>query len=204
MVDRTNHVKGLNTRLIKSIYICMGMNVIVVLTCFFCFTHRLAPEFYSTSVNDKVELLTAMDMPNTSDQAVTDWASLVAISCFSFDFVNYQKQLNSLSVYFTENGWVGFTNSLKQSNIVDAVIGKKLIVNAVITKSPVILEKGSLNGQYAWRVQIPLLVTYQAASDFSSENILINILVRRISTLDSYKGIGIEQFSSGHYDVFDA
>jgi intracellular multiplication protein IcmL len=199
-LNQKNHQK---LGLIKTIYLSVGLNFIVIFALFYVFTHRAVPDYYSTSANGKYQLITGIDMPNTSDSAVLEWASLVAISCYTYDFVNYKDQLDKLSIYFTDNGWSGFSTELNSSNVLDVVVGKKLIVNSVITKPPIILQKGWLNGNYAWRVQIPLLVTYQAASDFSSENMLVNILVRRISTLESYKGLGIEQFVSGHYDIFE-
>ena len=78
-----------------------------------------------------------------------------------------------------------------------AVKAKKLIVSAVATKAPVILQKGLLNGVYAWRVQMPLLVTYQSANEFSQQNNVVTILISRVPTLNSPRGIGIAQFIVG-------
>ena len=86
-------------------------------------------------------------------------------------------------------------NALKRSNNLDAVKAKKFIVTAVATRSPTILSKGVLGGRYYyWRVQIPLLVTYQSANEFVQSRLLVTMLIRRISSLNSPNGIGIEQF----------
>ncbi len=69
-----------------------------------------------------------------------------------------------------------------------------MIVSAVATKAPVILQKGILNGRFAWRVQMPLLVTYQSANEFSQANNVVTMLISRVSTLNSPRGIGISQF----------
>lgn len=187
--------------LTKIVNISFIFNVLIILSLFFVFTHRQKAPYFVTSIDSQALAITSMDMPNTSDEAVVQWASLATISCYTFDFVNYQSQFDKLSIFFTDSGWQGFTIGMKNSNMLDAVIGKKLIVNSVITKSPVVLKKGYLNGEYAWRIQIPLLITYQAASDLSTENILVNVLVSRVSTVDSYKGLGIVQFDSGHSDA---
>jgi intracellular multiplication protein IcmL len=64
------------------------------------------------------------------------------------------------------------------------------------------LAKGKLYGVDSWRIQVPILVTYQAARGFYSQKILVNLLVTRISTLQSVKGIGISQFSTQpFYDI---
>ena len=194
-------VKRPSSFMLKLIYLMGAANVLILFVVFFAFSHRLLPQYYSTSVNGKYQSLTALDMPNTSDAAVIDWASLAVISCYTMDFVNYQDQMSKVAIYFTDNGWYGFTTALQNSNLLDTVVAKKLVVNSVITKAPVIKQKGYLHGQYSWAIEIPLLVTYQAASDFSSENVLVNLLVTRASTLDSYKGLGIEKFIEGKFDI---
>lgn len=156
----------------------------------------MQPNYYATSVNGNVQQLTSLDQPNTSDSVITQWAELAAVAAYSYDFVNYKDQLNSLEKYFTDDAWSNFKQVIKTSNTVDQVVSKKLIVNAVAIDSPVILAKGKLYGVDSWRIQIPILVTYQAARGFYSQKILINLLVTRISTLQSVKGIGIAQFST--------
>ena len=72
-----------------------------------------------------------------------------------------------------------------------------MIVSAVATKAPVILQKGILNGRFAWRVQMPLLVTFQSAVEFSQQQLVVTLLISRVSTLNSPRGIGISQFVAG-------
>lgn len=176
-------------------------NVLIFSWVFWLYTNPLQPKYFSTSFNGQSQQLVAIDEPNNSDYAILQWANLAAISAYTYDFVNYKTELKSVSQYFTDNGWSAFVDAIDSSNNLQQVIGKKLIVNAVATNPPVILQKGLLNGVYSWKIQIPILVTYQAASGFNPENLLVTMLVRRISTLDSYKGIGIEQFISYNYDI---
>jgi intracellular multiplication protein IcmL len=67
----------------------------------------------------------------------------------------------------------------------------------VATRAPIILEKGMLSGRYSWRVQMPILVTYQSASEFTQQNIVVTMLITRISTIESPRGIGIAQIIVG-------
>ena len=62
------------------------------------------------------------------------------------------------------------------------------------TRAPVILQKGPLAGRYAWRIQIPILITYQSASEFKQVNNVVTILVKRVSTRETPRGIGIAQY----------
>uniref|UniRef100_UPI00064188B2 DotI n=1 Tax=Legionella pneumophila TaxID=446 RepID=UPI00064188B2 len=132
-----------------------------------------------------------------SDSAVLQWANQAAIAAFTYNFVNYRDELQASSGFFTAEGWDQFLGALEQSNNLDAVKAKKLVVSAVATRAPIILQKGVLNGRYSWRVQMPILVTYQSASEFTQQNNVVTMLITRVSTLNSPRGIGISQFVVG-------
>ena len=163
----------------------------------FMITHPPQPKYFATSVNGRITPLTALNEPNQSDSAILQWANQAAIASFSYNFVNYQGELLAASTYFTPDGWQQFITALQQSGNLDTVKAKKLIVSAVATRAPIILQKGILNGQYSWRIQMPILVTYQSASEFTQQNNVVTMLVTRISTLESPRGIGISQFVVG-------
>jgi len=163
----------------------------------YIFTHPPEPKYFATSISGRITPLVALNEPNQSDSAVLQWANQAAIAAFSYNFVNYRTELQASSGFFTAEGWDQFLKALEDSNNLLAVKAKKLIVSAVATKAPVILQKGLLNGRYAWRVQMPLLVTYQSASEFSQQNNVVTVLISRVSTLNSPRGIGISQFVVG-------
>lgn len=175
----------------------MLCNVVLAGILTYVFTHPPEPKYFATSINGRITPLVALNEPNQSDSAVLQWANQAAIAAFSYNFVNYRTELQASSGFFTAEGWDQFLKALQDSNNLLAVKAKKLIVSAVATKAPVILQKGLLNGRYAWRVQMPLLVTYQSASEFSQQNNIVTILISRVSTLNSPRGIGISQFVVG-------
>jgi intracellular multiplication protein IcmL len=152
------------------------------------------PDYFYTTMNGQFYKLLPLSMPNTSDSVVSQWANLAVIDTFTYDFVNYNASLEKDSQYFTSAGWYTFLRSLTDSSNLSKVISKKLVVSAVAIKPPSILMKGMLNGVYSWRIQLPILVTYQSASEFVQQNLLVTLLVCRIPTLDNPKGLGIEQF----------
>lgn len=44
---------------------------------------------------------------------------------------------------------------------------------------------------------MPILVTYQSASEFTQQNNVVTMLITRVSPLNSPRGIGISQFVVG-------
>src|SRR3990167_2017863 len=177
--------------------VSMIVNLLLGSLLTYLMTHPPLPKYFATSINGRITPLFPLEEPNQSDSAILQWANQAAIAAFTYNFVDYREELQASSGFFTAEGWSQFLGALQDSNNLDAVKAKKLIVSAVATRAPVILQKGVLNGRYSWRIQMPILVTYQSASEFSQQNNVVTILVTRISTLNSPRGIGISQFVVG-------
>ncbi|GGI89918.1 type IVB secretion system apparatus protein IcmL/DotI [Legionella impletisoli] len=184
-------------KIILILLISMIANVVFGSILFYIITHPPLPKYFATSINGRITPLFPLNEPNQSDSAVLQWANQAAIAAFSYNFVNYRSELQAASGFFTANGWTQFLNALQDSNNLEAVKAKKLIVSAVATRAPIILQKGVLNDRYSWRVQMPILVTYQSASEFTQQNNVVTMLITRVSTLNSPRGIGISQFVVG-------
>jgi intracellular multiplication protein IcmL len=163
-------------------------------------THPPQPQYFAISSDGRLTPMVSLDQPNISQSALLQWANTAAIAAYTYNFVNFRQELQAASEFFTPDGWKAFLDALNRSNNLSAVTTKKLVVSAVATGAPVILQEGILNGVYAWRVQMPMLVTYQSASQFSQQAVTVTMLINRIPTLNSARGIGIAQFVvSGGY-----
>lgn len=178
--------------------VSLVINVLLGYLLFYQVTHPPAPQYFATSTNGRITPLYPLNRPNQPDYAVQQWASQAAIAAYSYNFVNYQQELQAASEFFTPTGWDSFLNALSQSRNLRAVIEKKLVVSAVATAVPTIIKKGWLygdnNGPWSWRVQMPILVTYQSGTVREQENNIVTLLIVRVSTLNNPRGIGIEQF----------
>jgi intracellular multiplication protein IcmL len=194
---RNKFYKDSQRKVMLALLIAILVNLILGLMLVYIITHPPAPKYFATSINGRITPLFALDEPNQSDSAVLQWANQAAIASFTYNFVNYRDELQASSGFFTPEGWDQFLTALQQSNNLDAVKAKKLIVSAVATRAPIILQKGVLNGNFSWRVQMPILVTYQSASEFTQQNNVVTMLITRVSTLNSPRGIGIAQFVVG-------
>lgn len=194
---RNNFYRDGQLKLMVVLLLSVICNFILASTLVYIFTHPPAPKYFATSINGRITPLYPLNEPNQSDSAILQWTNQAAVAAFSYNFVNYRTELQASSGFFTADGWDQFLSALQSSNNLDAVKAKKLIVSAVATKAPVILQKGILNGRYSWRIQMPILVTYQSASEFTQQSNVVTVLVTRVSTLNSPRGIGISQFVVG-------
>ncbi|MBI5448094.1 MAG: type IVB secretion system apparatus protein IcmL/DotI [Gammaproteobacteria bacterium] len=157
-------------------------------------THPPAPKYFATSIDGRIIPIVPLSQPNMPPSALLLWSNQAATAAFTYDFVNYRQALQATSSYFTPDGWRDFLSALTGSNNLNAVLTKKLVVSATATGAPVILQQGTLNGVYAWRVQLPMVVSYQSASQVAQQNVIVTMLVMRVSTLNSSRGVGIAQF----------
>jgi len=202
MADEAINVIGLRNAFYRDTYrrVLLGFllsliaNIGLGFVLYYIVSNPPEPKYFATSINGRITPLVPLREPNQSDSAVKQWANQAAIAAYSYNFVNYREELGAASQFFTPSGWRQFVDALKDSNTIDAVKAKKLIVSAVATGAPIITSKGILSGRYSWRIQMPILVTFQSASEFSQSRYVISMLVTRISTLNSPRGIGIAQF----------
>ncbi|KTD05653.1 type IVB secretion system apparatus protein IcmL/DotI [Fluoribacter gormanii] len=194
---RNKFYKDSQRKVMLALLIALIVNIVLASLLVYMITHPPAPKYFATSINGRITPLFPLNEPNQSDSAVLQWANQAAIAAFTYNFVNYRDELQASSGFFTPEGWDQFLSALQQSNNLDAVKAKKLIVSAVATRAPIILQKGVLNGSFSWRVQMPILVTYQSASEFTQQNNVVTMLITRVSTLNSPRGIGISQFVVG-------
>lgn len=179
--------------LLISVFLNMALGTLL----YYMISHPPAPKYFATSINGRITPIYALDEPNQSDPSVSQWAIQAAIASFTYNFVDYRKNLQAASEFFTAEGWLNFMQALGSSNNLAAVKAKKLIASAVATGAPVIMQKGLLNGRYSWRIQMPILVTYQSPSVFTQNSYTVTMLIQRVSTLNSPQGIGISQIVVG-------
>lgn len=158
------------------------------------YTH---PVYFATDDVGRLIKIVPVSQPNMSEDEVLDWAVDAVQAAYSYDYVNFRRQLQSAQKYFTEYGWNNYMSALKASNNLVALDQRKMVVVAAVVDKPTIITKGLLSGAYAWRIQMPVLVTYllppyDNTAKFSNA-ITITVIVQRQSILQSYKGLGILQ-----------
>jgi intracellular multiplication protein IcmL len=191
---RNDFQRDAHHRVLLALLLSVILNALLGLTFVYLVEHPPSPQYFATTINGRITPLIPLDQPNMPPSTLLQWANSAAIAAYTYNFVNYRQELQSASEFFTPDGWNQFIGALNSSNNLKAVLDKKLVVSAVAIGAPVILDQGVLNGTYTWTVQMPMLVTYQSASQNAEQKIVVKIVVQRISTLNSARGIGIASF----------
>lgn len=191
---RKNFYRDSYRRVVTVLLFMVLANLILAAIIYYLATNQPEPKYFATSEDGRITPIYPLSAPMVSDSALLQWANQAAVAAYTYNFATYRKELQDASEYFTPEGWNDFETALQSSRNLETVINKKLVVTAVATGAPVILDRGILNGHYSWKVQMPLLVTYESASTTIQQPILVTMLITRVSTLNVPKGIAIAQF----------
>lgn len=174
----------------------VAMTAIALLEGVLVFFLALRPpvyKYFATDREGRIQQITPIDEPIGSQTEVSTWVANSVVGAYTFDFANWRTQLSAARNNFTTQGWKGFEGALKDSGVLQTVLEKKYVTTAVPTGAPVLINQGVVNGHYAWKFQLPILVTYQSSEKTVSQNLMVTILVVRQSEMDNPRGLGIAQ-----------
>lgn len=180
-------------------HIFIGMMLLIVLLMssvifvLYEIKNKPLPTFTASQPNGIKMGLTAYQEPNLLPDTILRWSERAATAAYTFDFAHYDTQINAARPYFTDAGWQDYLSSVR--NLLDTVVKNALVVNGVVSGPPVISNQGPLpHVSYAWRVQIPFLVTYQSANSTRRQNYYVILTIVKVPTSSNPQGIGIDQF----------
>ena len=112
----------------------------------------------------------------------------------SLNFLEWREKLESLRPHFDDAAYKSFLASLQSSGVLDMIRDKRLSASAVATRAPVIIASGLVGGKATWKVEFPLIVSYESSQGVeSTQKLLATVLVCRASTAKTPRGVVIQQ-----------
>jgi len=157
-------------------------------------TNKPGPKYFAVNPDGSLVRLVPMNQPNVTDSFLLQWSNMVSTATYTYNFTNYVRELQAASAFFTDDAWRAFAANLRASGNIDLVKRNKYNVSAVATGAPVIVDKGIIGGTYSWTVQMPMLVTFESASDRTSFTYIVTMKIVRVPTRIQPRGIAIAQF----------
>jgi len=149
--------------------------------------------YFATDRDGRIQPLTPIDRPISSLTDLTTWVANSVVQAYTFDFANWRTQMSAAQTNFTPAGWRGFENALKDSGLLATVLERHYVTTAVPTSAPVLINQGLVQGRYAWKLSMPLLVTYQSSERTVPQNLMVEIVVVRQPETEHPRGLGIAQ-----------
>lgn len=177
---------------------CVGLSAVLA----YITIDQKKSNYYATTTSGLVIPMRSLSEPIVTSSYLLQWAGLATRKAFNLDFVHYQSQLEQAKVYFTPHGWEQFLAALDKSKLLAMVQEKKLMTNAVLADTPVVLNRSVLHGRYTWRIQLPFLITFSSASEEHKMRMMVTANVQRVSVLDTSQGILINDFVADRQTIY--
>lgn len=155
-----------------------------------------APRYFPATSDGRVIRSYDLSKPVVTDSFVLQWSTDAVRRAFALDFVHWRATLSKAEGSFTPYGWKGFVSSLRQSNNLNTLLGKKLVSNLKIIGSPEITRKATVNNRYIWRVSIPALLQFQGGTFNLQMPMNVTLIVVRAPVHDFPQRIAINNFIS--------
>jgi intracellular multiplication protein IcmL len=152
------------------------------------------PKYYATTTTGVIVPLHSLSEPVVTKSYLLQWASLSAQMSYNLNFTDYKEQIQSVRPYFTANGFIKYQQALKDSGLLDTVISKKVMMSAIVSGDVVVIRDFIENGRHNWVIQLPMLVTFQSASETRHVHAYVTMRVQRVPVLNAENGIQISDF----------
>lgn len=196
-LSRTSLNRDKFALLLMVIYGLIAALTVSVVVNVYLGTRPVEYRYFTTTPQGKITELVALNRPIQNTNEVLSWASTVITNAYSMSFANYAAQLEDLKPNFTAAGWRGYEDALNRADFTKRLLSQQYVTTAVPQKAPVVIAEGLMpNGAYAWRLQVPILVTFQSASSNTSQTYNVETTIVRVPESDNPKGLGIAQIVS--------
>ena len=104
------------------------------------------------------------------------------------------EKLEAVRPNFDDDTFKSFLSSLESSGILNMIQEKRLSASSVATGAPVIIASGLVSGKATWRIEFPLIVSYESSQGVeSTQRLIATVLVCRASTATTPRGVVIQQ-----------
>ena len=151
--------------------------------------------FYADGIHAPYPIESLDDPVENEPKLLADVGQWV-VETFSIDFLNYQRDLSRASRHYTVPGWNSFATEFISSGNFAEIKRAKLSSTAVPERAPIILQKSVVGNRYTYKVQVPLLVTFQNTQQQNSQHLMATVLVVRTPASQHLEGYAIDQLNA--------
>ena len=180
-------VMKLAVGLVIVLLVCIAVIVLLILK-------QPTPRYFAATPDLRLAPLIPLDKPVLTQQGLLNWVAETISNAVSLDFLEWRDKLSSVRENFDDAAFKSFLASLGSSGILDMIKEKRLSVSAVVTRAPIISASGLVGGKMTWKVEFPLIVSYESSQGVeSTQRLMATVLVARASTATTPRGVVIQQ-----------
>jgi len=182
----------------RNALLILAMMILVNVLLAFCVFYKAAtppsPMYFATTADGRLLNIKPLSDPAVSDSFVVQWTANKVRAAFNQDYIHWRSQLQEVQDAFTPGGWKHFLGSMQSSNNLKTLVDLKMVSNAEITGAPQILEKAIISGHFAWKIKIPVLVTFASEKKTIPMPMNVTVIVLRMPVTEFPQMIAINNF----------
>jgi intracellular multiplication protein IcmL len=185
----------------KRVWVCVLLVALLDLALFVGVVDRAmqspAPQYFAATPDGRIIQEHPLSDPVKSDAQILAYVSNVTNVIYQMDYVHWQDQLQTVSNFFTPQGWRNYTDTLKASNNLNTLTQFSMVTQVQMTGVPQIFQKGLIGDHYSWFVKVPVLVQYVSPSHATiSQSLNITYIIIRMPVQENPDRIAINNFLS--------
>ena len=183
-------------RSMMKIALAEAIIIVMIVLTFVAYMYVSKPKdhYFATTSDGRIMQLVPLNQPNMNTSALMSWVAQSATEIMTFGYHDYQRRMQQSSRHFTRYGWESFTNALQKSRIIESVEASGQVVTAQPRSAPILIQEGVFNNKYRWVVDLPLTVSYRAGNSGRTDELMIRLVIDRVTSLENPNGVGIEQW----------
>ena len=186
---RAQFRRAMKLALALTVALCASLDVAAILLL-----NQPKPQYFATTPDLRLAPMVPLDQPLLTQSGLLTWVSDAITGAMSLNFLEWREKLESIRPHFDDAAYKSFLASLQSSGVLDMIRGKRLSASAVATRTPVIIASGLVGGKATWKVEFPLIVSYESSQGVeSTQKLLATVLVCRASTAKTPRGVVIQQ-----------
>lgn len=171
-----------------------GVILILGVLAGFLILNRPSPVYFAATNDMRIVKLAPLNEPYISNNGLLNWSVGAITSTLSFDFLNYTTQLEGVRDKYTPDAFKQVIGAIQASGIMSKVRSERLSLSASPTAAPIIEGTGIVNGQFAWKVQFPIVMSYQSSTGVVGvQKAMVTMVVMRQNTIQYPSGVAITQ-----------
>ena len=172
---RAQFRRAMKLALALTVALCASLGVAAILLL-----NQPKSQYFAATPDLRLAPMVPLDQPLLTQEGLLTWASNAITGAMSLNFLEWREKLETIRPHFDDAAYKSFLASLQSSGVLDMIRDKRLSASAVATRAPVIIASGLVSGKATWKVEFPLIVSYESSQGVeSTQKLLATVLVCR-------------------------
>lgn len=150
---------------------------------------------FSANPSNKVERITAFREPKNTPAQAIKWAEYRTTQLLSLHFNKLREQMAARANLFIDDGFEIYRKVLNEHETAQYVLDNSLIITAVVSDVPRLVQMKTIKGKVHWLIEIPVKQTQYGANDSPrTEDLVAIVAVVEAERSEALSGLKIKTF----------